>query len=100
MRNVRSEIAMREELGDAVRKLLDTIPAHTGQIALTVDEQSQVLDVADIITRARTAVERDFPGNPALAHALEMPTRLPKQLVLVACGRMAIGMPRDAPIAR
>jgi hypothetical protein len=96
MRNVKSETAMREELGDVVRKLLGCIPAQTGKIALTEDEEIQVLDVADIITRARTAVERDFQGNPAFAHALEMPTRLAKQLVQVARGGLALGMTRDA----
>jgi hypothetical protein len=97
MQNVRSETVMREELRDAVGKLLDCIPAQTENITLTEDEQVQVLDVADIITRARTAVERDFQGNPAFAHALEMPTRLAKQLVQVARGGRALGMtPQDA----
>ncbi|MBO0813672.1 MAG: ArsR family transcriptional regulator [Actinobacteria bacterium] len=95
MQNVRNETAMREELGDVAGKLINTIPAATGRIALTDDEQVQVLDVADIITRARTAVERDFQGNPAFAHALEMPTRLAKQLVQVARGGLAIGMTRS-----
>jgi hypothetical protein len=98
MRNVRSETTMREELGDVVEKALGCIPA-TGQIALTEDEEIQVLDVADIITRARTAVERDFQGNPEFAHALEMPTRLAKQLVQVARGGMALGMPRAEAMA-
>jgi hypothetical protein len=99
MRNVRSETTMREELGDVVRKLLDCIPAATGTITLTEAEQIQVLDVADIITRARTAVERDFQGNPVFAHALEMPTRLAKQLVQVARGGIAMGMPREDAMA-
>jgi hypothetical protein len=94
MRNVRNETTMREQLGDAVAKLLDGIPAATGHITLTEDEEIEILDVADIITRARTAVQRDFQGNPMFAHALEMPTRLAKQLVQVTRGGLALGMGR------
>jgi hypothetical protein len=94
MRNVSSEAAMRAELGGVVEQLLDSIPRSAGDISLTDAEENDVLGLADLVTRARTAVERDFQGNPAFAHALEMPTRLAKQLVQVARGGQAIGMTR------
>jgi hypothetical protein len=48
--------------------------------------------VADLVTAARTAVERDYQGNPTSAHALEMPTRFAKQLtqVIRAGGRIPV----------
>jgi len=95
MSNVNSEITMREELAVSVRDLLDTIPAATGKIRLTDDETGVMFDLADLVTRARTAVERDYQGNPLFAHALEMPTRLAKQLVQIARGGLALGMSRD-----
>jgi hypothetical protein len=55
----------------------------------------ELYTVADLVTRARTAVERDFSGDPLFAHAAEMPTRFAKQLVQVFRGGMAIGMDRE-----
>src|SRR5262249_34872388 len=93
MQNVATEGAMREELRDHVGKLLDTIPP-TGKITLTEDETENVLDLADLITRARSPVERDYKGEPLFAHDLEAPTRLAKQLVQVGRGGLALGMSR------
>src|SRR5262249_21379133 len=50
----------------------------------------------DIVTRARTGVERDYRGDVTMAHAAEMPTRFGKQLAQVVRGAVAIGMTRDA----
>lgn len=93
MRNVNHEIAMRAELADAVAKLLGS--ADTGmQIELDEAETGTLLDMADLVTRARTAVERDYQGSPSLAHALEMPTRFAKQLVGIVQGGLSLGMSR------
>jgi hypothetical protein len=98
MSNVRSETTMREELADAVGKLLDTL-GPTGKIMLTDDEAETVLDVADLLSRARSPVERDYKGEPLFAHALEVPTRLSKQLAQLARGGIALGMDREAAMA-
>jgi hypothetical protein len=74
MANVNSEAAMRSELAEATGKLLASARPDT-TVELTGDETEALLDMADLITRARTAVERDYRGQPADAHALEMPTR-------------------------
>ena len=44
-------------------------------------EVEQLLNAADIVTMARSAVERDYRGNIEFAHDPEMPTRFAKQLV-------------------
>jgi len=96
MRNVSYEAKMRSELAEVVGELLESSRAD---VDLGDEEIDQLLDVADLVTRARTAVERDFAGNPAFAHALEMPTRYAKQLVQLARGGIAIGMPRESAMA-
>ena len=98
MRNVNSEVLMRQELTGATASLLAAVDPDKPP-SLTEDEEDELLDLADIVTRARTSVERDFQGNPAWAHALEMPTRFAKQLVQVARGGIAIGMDRADALA-
>jgi len=95
MRNVSREIAMREELSEVVGKLLRRVSA-AASLQLTEDETAQVFDLADLVTRARTAVEKDYRGEPLFAHALEMPTRLAKQLVQLGRGGLALGMGHEA----
>jgi hypothetical protein len=53
------------------------------------------LRAADIVTKARTAVELDYRGDVIDAHAPEMPTRLAKQLSQIMRGALAISMGRD-----
>lgn len=99
MKNVNSEIRMRKELSAVVGELLTHVPTAPGALKLTDSEISDTFDLADLITRGRTAVERDYQGNPSFAHALEMPTRLAKQLVQLARGGLALGMSHDAAMA-
>ena len=55
------------------------------------------MKVADIVTMARTAVERDSRGEVINSHDPEMPTRFAKQLAQMLRGGAAIGMtPIDA----
>jgi hypothetical protein len=82
-----------------VGELLTHVPTAPGALKLTDSEISDTFDLADLITRGRTAVERDYQGNPSFAHALEMPTRLAKQLVQLARGGLALGMSHDAAMA-
>jgi hypothetical protein len=90
MANVSHETAMRRELSAAVGKLLAA--AGTAPAALTGDQAQSLVGMADVVTRARTSVERDYQGNPAWAHALEMPTRFAKQLVQLVRGGLVLGM--------
>src|SRR5262249_25084136 len=57
----------------------------------------QLIRLANIVTWARTAVSRDYRGEVIDAHALEMPTRLAKQLTQLVRGAVAIGLsPEEA----
>lgn len=93
LKNVSHEKEMRADLAAAVKEALDAVEKDA-DITLTGDEMRQLLDLADIVTLARTAVERDFQGNVIQAHAPEMPTRFLKQLGQIMRGGIALGMDR------
>jgi hypothetical protein len=93
IRNTGSEIQMREELAAAVSGVI--AGTKTDDVSMTEDEIVQILNAADIVTMARTAVERDYRGDVIMAHAPEMPTRFAKQLTQMIRGGVAIGMTRQ-----
>ena len=90
--NTGNEVEMRAELADAVGGLLAQV--NTEKVAISESETEQLVKIANIVTMARTAVERDYQGNVTDAHAPEMPTRFAKQLAQVVRGSIAIGMSR------
>ena len=96
--NVRHEHQMREELSEAVGHLLDNVPAGA-PIDLTEDTKNAILDVADLVTLGRTAVERSYDGSPMWAHDPEMPTRFAKQLAQITRGGIALGMREEDALA-
>jgi hypothetical protein len=98
LRNVNREVEMRAALADVVGKLLGSVDP-TVDVGLSDDDMYALLDLADIVTLARTAVERDFQGNVVQAHAPEMPTRFTKQLGQIVRGGLALGMPRPVALA-
>ncbi|MFI7426089.1 hypothetical protein ACIBPB_03805 [Micromonospora sp. NPDC049836] len=91
--NVGREVEMRTELETAASSILDALDGCRAD--LTDDDMNELLDVADLVTLARTAVERDYQGNVLDAHAPEMPTRFAKQLGQIIRGGMALGMSRE-----
>jgi hypothetical protein len=93
IRNTGDETQMREQLAAAVAGVVQ----HAAITAddLTPAEEDQILNAADIVTLARTAVERDYAGEIINSHAPEMPTRFAKQLTQMLRGGVAIGMPRE-----
>jgi hypothetical protein len=98
MANVGSEVQMRSHLSEITGKLLAGTAAYLSaepEPGLTEREMTSLLGLADLVTRARTPVERDYQGNPAFAHGLEMPTRFAKQLVQIARGGMLLGLDRE-----
>jgi hypothetical protein len=102
MANVSRETAMRRELSAAVGKLMAGAAArleHEPPPELDDGEMVALFGLADLVTRARTPVERDYQGGPAWAHDLEMPTRFGKQLVQVARGGLLLGMGREAAMS-
>jgi hypothetical protein len=91
IRNTGDEIAMRAELAQAVGGLIGNASQNEHQF--TDAEIDQLVKAADIVTWARTGVERDYKGEVIDAHAPEMPTRFAKQLAQLVRGAVAIGMP-------
>jgi hypothetical protein len=88
--NTGREIAMRQELAQAAGAIIGN--ASTDEYQFTEDETEQLVKAANIVTLARTAVERDYRGDVIDAHAPEMPTRFAKQLAQMVRGAIAIGM--------
>jgi hypothetical protein len=88
--NTGCEVAMRQELADAVGAVIAHM--NTTPYELSDEEVEQVVKLANLVTLARSAVERDFRGDIEFAHDPEMPTRFAKQLVQLLRGAIAIGV--------
>src|SRR5262249_50104300 len=73
IKNTGDEIRMRKDLANAVGGLI----AHASlkETRPTNQETEKLVNAADIVTLARTAVDYDHKGDVAIAHAPEMPTR-------------------------
>jgi hypothetical protein len=95
--NTGLETAMRDELAAAVGGLVGHIDA-TATYVLEETEVRQLIKAANIVTHARTAVERDYKGDILDAHSPEMPTRFVKQLTQLVRGGLALGMRRAAAL--
>ena len=93
IRNTGAEKQMRDELANAVGGVVAGM--NIADVALSDDENEQLLNAANIVTMARTAVERDYRGEVIDCHAPEMPTRFLKQLAQIIRGGVAIGMTRE-----
>lgn len=94
--NTGSEAEMRAELAAAVGGVIAGM--NPEPITLNTKMTERLLAVADLVTRARTGVERDYRGEVIDAHAPEMPTRFAKQLAQVVRGGVAIGLDRKAAL--
>jgi hypothetical protein len=90
IRNTGTELAMRRELAAVVGGVVGQM--NTTGHQLSDNEIDRLLKAADIVTMARSAVERDYRGDIVFAHDPEMPTRFAKQLVQLLRGAVAIGM--------
>jgi hypothetical protein len=88
--NTGREGAMRAELADAMGALVGS--ADIGVRGLTYAEVERLIKLANVVTWARSGVERDFRGDVVNAHAPEMPTRFAKQLAQVVRGALSFGM--------
>jgi hypothetical protein len=93
IRNTGSETSMRSELAQAAGTLIEHMDKK--DYALSDDQIDKLIKTADIVTAARTGVERDYRGEIIDAHALEMPTRFAKQLGQLVRGAIAIGSDQD-----
>lgn len=95
--NVNHETEMRAELAMAVRELINGMDPDRAELGDA--DMDVLLSVADLVTFARTAVERDYQGNVIDAHAPEMPTRFAKMLGQIVRGGLALGMPRERALS-
>jgi hypothetical protein len=94
IRNTGGETTMRRELAEVVGGIIEQINKAEHQFSDA--EAHGLVKAADIVTMARTGVERDFQGEIIDAHAPEMPTRFVKQLAQLVRGAVAIGMTPQA----
>jgi hypothetical protein len=88
---------MRKELAEAVAALVSNIDTENAY-ELTPEDRDVILKAADLVTRARTGVERDYKGDVIDAHDPEMPTRFAKQLTQIMRGAVAIGMEHESAL--
>jgi hypothetical protein len=91
--NTGREDVMRAELATAMGGLVAS--ADLNVRSLTDGESAKLTKLANVVTWARSGVERDFKGAIINAHALEMPTRFAKQLAQVVRGALSFGMPTE-----
>jgi len=93
LRNVGHEVPMRKELASVTGRLLKNLNLELA--TLTDPDMETLLDAANLVTLSRTAVERDYRGDPIEAHAPEMPTRFAKQLGQIVRGALCCGHAHD-----
>jgi hypothetical protein len=90
---VGGEEKMRGDLTRLVTGLVENINTDAA-LKPNDNEINAIINAADLVTRARTAVDRAPNGEVEEAHMLEMPTRFPKELVQIFRGATAIGLDR------
>ncbi len=93
LQNVGHEVAMRAELAQAAGQVLAGV--DPAKAVLSEDVMVTLLACADLVTLARTAVERDYRGDVVEAHAPEAPTRFAKMLGQLVRGCLALGASDD-----
>jgi hypothetical protein len=89
----RSEALMRADLAESVKGILGDINPELA--AIDDEEEEALLCAADLVTLARTGVERDKRGEVVDADSPEMPTRFAKMLTQIVRGALSIGADHD-----
>ena len=89
MANLGHEGEMREELAQAVGLTL----AGANPLQAVLDDAcwAPLIALANLVTLARSPVDRDHKGEPTFAHMPESPTRLVKSLGQLIRGGQALG---------
>ncbi len=81
---------MRADLSGAVGRVLAGLDVE--RAVIDEDVEDELLQAANLVTLARTAVERDFKGDVVDAHQPEAPTRFAKYLGQIVRGGLALGL--------
>jgi hypothetical protein len=97
LRNLGKEAQMRKELAEAIGGIIAGVGDADDMV--TAEEYERLLAAANIVTKSRTAADRDYQGEVVDADASEMPTRFAKQLMQIVRGGAAIGMSRNRAMA-
>ena len=84
------EDVMRAELAGVMGGLIAGVDMAVRD--LMDAERDRLIKLANVVTWARSGVERDYRGDAVNAHAPEMPTRFAKQLAQVVRGALSLGM--------
>jgi len=92
--NTGRENEMRAELADTVGRVIGGLDAARVPKEISKEEMFILGGAANLVTRARTAVELDYRKDVESAHAPEMPARFAKQLLQIFRGACAIGIER------
>jgi hypothetical protein len=79
---------IRARVGDFLEQFRDC-----GRLELPASFNEPLIVLADIVTRARSGVARDFNANLLYLPEPEAPTRLAKQLAQLAAAALVIGVP-------
>jgi hypothetical protein len=95
--NTGSEDVMRAELAAMAGRVIDRMSLEP--VEISDGERAALIAAADLVTLARTAVQRDYRGDVEWAHAREAPTRFAKQLTQLVRGGIAIGLGRAEALA-
>ncbi|MDP3712571.1 MAG: ArsR family transcriptional regulator [Mycobacteriales bacterium] len=95
--NVGHEDEMRRDLSDAAAACLAHVDPQRAE--LTDEVMGVLLTAANVVTLARTAVERDHRGEVVEAHAPEAPTRFAKMLGQLVRGSLALGSTKVEALA-
>ena len=85
------ESAMRRELREAVRGLLDHLPGHP---LAKAEARAPLVALASYVARARSPVDRDHRGDIRLVLDPEAPTRIVKALVQLWRASGLLGLDR------
>jgi hypothetical protein len=100
MKNAGQEKQMRRELAEIVGTLLTAVDPVTAPPADLSEEQvTRLFNMANVVTRARTAVEQSYQLEVIEPHDPEMPTRLGKQLFQMVRGAVALGLTKADALA-
>jgi hypothetical protein len=89
------ERQMRKELAAAVATLFAGVSLAGGQTSISRDEESRLVSLAMLVSRCRSAVERDgYSREIELIPGTESPTRLAVTLQRLFDGLMTVGVKR------